>query len=314
MKFNDYFHYFKIPFPGRRGFSPYRSPGPFIHILAMFCCLFLGLFLSANETTLRILVPLFLFIGLYAGRDIAIYAHYNPLLTLLVPGAAFMSVKFLTPDNRLFLDRAMKDCLGLDFGFFSLAVTVAVSGLFALHVHRWSSNHEEAPDPRDKLFPLHAAAAQGDMKRCAQLLPTVEEIDALDDRGQTALHHAASNGRTAAARLLVANGARVDVEQESNFEYLRGCTAIHKAAEGGHAEMVRFLLENGADVNAKTFHLYAPIHYAAMRGHEKIVEILIKEGADLSAATTDGLNPLDLALKFGCDKAAKALDSAAKPA
>ncbi|XP_022808803.1 uncharacterized protein LOC111345789, partial [Stylophora pistillata] len=55
------------------------------------------------------------------------------------------------------------------------------------------------------------------------------------------LAHAASNGDTRVARLLIKNGADVNKEGEE--------TPLTAAAQNGHTDMVRLLIENGADVN-----------------------------------------------------------------
>src|SRR5258708_33394051 len=53
-------------------------PGPFF-----FAFLFVGFFFCLPHPPLRPLLIVWILAGLYLGRDIAIYCHYAPLLTLL---------------------------------------------------------------------------------------------------------------------------------------------------------------------------------------------------------------------------------------
>jgi hypothetical protein len=78
--------YFKSPFPRAAGFSPYRMPGMAVHlpIIVLFCAV--GALLCHQSSWA--LFPLYLIAGVYLGRDWAIAAHYNPLITLLVWGAS----------------------------------------------------------------------------------------------------------------------------------------------------------------------------------------------------------------------------------
>ncbi len=86
--------YFLRPFPSTRGFSPYRSPGLLVHVPAVFLCLGLAVVLWRQTASLWILA-IHLVVGLYLGRDIAILAHYNPLITLVVWASLFLFVFFL---------------------------------------------------------------------------------------------------------------------------------------------------------------------------------------------------------------------------
>ena len=63
--------------------------------------------------------------------------------------------------------------------------------------------------------------------------------------GWTALHEAACNGRTEAARTLLHLGADVDRRTKE------GDTALHKAARWGRVDIVQLLLLVGADARAR---------------------------------------------------------------
>ena len=80
--------YFRSPFPSAKGFSAYRMPGIAVHAPLFFAFLFVGFFFCWPHAILRPLLLIWILAGLYLGRDIAIYCHYAPLLTLLSWAAA----------------------------------------------------------------------------------------------------------------------------------------------------------------------------------------------------------------------------------
>lgn len=72
--------------------------------------------------------------------------------------------------------------------------------------------------------PLHVAASSADIRFLTSLLPFVSNVDVRGDIGNTPLHEAAPSGREAAARLLIARGAALDVlndYDESPLDYMR---------------------------------------------------------------------------------------------
>jgi hypothetical protein len=129
--------YFSKPFPGRKGFSPYRNPGYLVHIPVIACSLLASAFLSTNKAGLLCFSPLFLVVGLYAGRDLAILAHYNPFITIFVLIATVVLPAVLTDGNRLLLAETMYEEYGIGFHAVSISVALLVSALFCLRVGNW---------------------------------------------------------------------------------------------------------------------------------------------------------------------------------
>lgn len=120
--------YLASPFPKATGFSPYRFPGLIVHLPVMSLFLLVGARLTFWHP---ILYPLFLahlFAGIYMGRDIAIFGHYNPLITIGVITAFLWGVSSLKTVLAI-LPRA-GDWLP------SLLGTLAVAVLFGFWV-RW---------------------------------------------------------------------------------------------------------------------------------------------------------------------------------
>ena len=87
--------------------------------------------------------------------------------------------------------------------------------------------------------------------RDAQLMEFIGVGAKLDDPnesglfGTTPLHIVAIWGDIEAARILLDNGAEIDIPAEED------CTALHEAINQGHFEMVKFLVSRGADLKRK---------------------------------------------------------------
>lgn len=76
----------------------------------------------------------------------------------------------------------------------------------------------------------------------------------------------------------------------------QGKTALCYAAINGDVRMFEMLLGAGADVNVRCFDGSTPLILATQYVKPKIVTILIKEEADVNAADNEGYNPLIMAV------------------
>jgi uncharacterized protein len=94
--------------------------------------------------------------------------------------------------------------------------------------------------------------------------------------GHTELMRAALEGRIAAVRRLLWEGADVNAKDSE------GRTALMFAAVNGHTKSVKALLEHGADVNAKDNDGCTALILASSSGAVDIVRNLLSRGADLS--------------------------------
>ncbi|KAF5491713.1 Ankyrin-3 [Colletotrichum siamense] len=104
---------------------------------------------------------------------------------------------------------------------------------------------------------------------------------------------AADKGHTKIVKLLVANGA--DVNLKDPFDR----TALHMAASGGYIEIVQLLLDANAEVNAMTAEYETSLGWACSSGHLKVVRLLLDRGAVMNPPDGMSVNVLQLACSYG---------------
>lgn len=75
---------------------------------------------------------------------------------------------------------------------------------------------------------------------------------------------------------------------------------MHIAALAGQEEVVRILIANGASVNVQSVHGFSALYMAAQENHDTVVRLLLANGANQSLATSDGFTPLAVALRKFC--------------
>jgi len=128
---------------------------------------------------------------------------------------------------------------------------------------------------------LAEAVLNGDINQVRLHLSAGAALDAKDNdnRDRTALHHAAREGHTEIARLLIAQGADVNAKDRT------GDTPLHTAIQKNQIEIANLLILKGADVNAKCEYGSTPVSRALMGegGGRAIIEFLVSRGAKVSA-------------------------------
>ena len=169
-------------------------------------------------------------------------------------------------------------------------------------------------------YPLHQAAASGDLDKARELLETGKcnvnsknfyeetplhnacywghldmvrmlisefkaDMNIVDCYNDTPLHEAAKNGKEDVALALI-NVVGCDI----NIRGWYGTTVLHSACEGGCVSLVRTLIrDHKADVNAQDDVNDTPLHYAAANGKENVALALINEfGCDLNIRNSNG--------------------------
>ena len=144
---------------------------------------------------------------------------------------------------------------------------------------------------------LIRAADKGRSDIVALALEKEADPNALDSRGETALHklgYGASDPDI--AKLLIMSGADI------NYFTGNQTTPLSRAVQAGHYDLVSVYLEFNADVNLSSgFENWSPLMYAAQSGYEKITEDLINAGADLNKTDRTGKTALMIAVGSGKD-------------
>jgi ankyrin repeat protein len=180
------------------------------------------------------------------------------------------------------------------------------------------------------------AVKNGDAKAVRSLLAQhVDDVNAAEADGSTALHWAAQRDNLEIADLLIAAGANAKAATRYNItplslactngdaviiEHLikagadpngtseEGQTALMTAALTGKADAVKVLLAHGANVNAKEpYKGQTALMWAASEGNASAAAMLIEFGADVKAKSTAGFTPLLFAVRDAHIEAAKVL-------
>lgn len=150
---------------------------------------------------------------------------------------------------------------------------------------------------------LHEAAKQGDAAEVEALLSQGAKVNAKDKDGNTALHYAAGGGHEEVVASLLKRGVDVNAKDKD------GNAALHYAAANGNTKAVEQLLEAGAKIDRRGSNSTTALHWAAVHDHKEVAELLLRRGADVNARDQNGNTPLNLAMRNGCENAAKALSN-----
>lgn len=137
--------------------------------------------------------------------------------------------------------------------------------------------------------------------------------------GYTALHEAATSGRTELTNLLLDFGANPNVRTRSGLTPLsmailynhvdvvkrllaHGADArgeLCRATMRNYREIVQLLLVDGIEVNAQGRSGRTALHWSALKGHRELVQLLLHYGADASIQDELGRTPVDWAVVKG---------------
>ncbi len=160
--------------------------------------------------------------------------------------------------------------------------------------------------------PLMQAIDKSDVKAMEALLKRGADIDETaqcdstmpEFESYTPLGCAAKNGRTAAVKVLLDNGADIN-QKKGGYRFGNyNPTPLILAAREGHAETVKLLLTRGADVKATD----SMLHFNALmwavssaKGeHAEIVKLLLERGANVNETRAGyGETPLIMAAEKG---------------
>ncbi|WP_396269645.1 ankyrin repeat domain-containing protein [Ideonella sp.] len=106
--------------------------------------------------------------------------------------------------------------------------------------------------------PLHYAAADGELKKCKELLTAGADPNTQDDNGRTPLHFAAQANAAEVAAALIEAGAVLDSTDAYGNTPLS--TAVFNSL--GKGDLIAALRMAGADPHAKNNHGVSPLSLA----------------------------------------------------
>ncbi|ETM99476.1 hypothetical protein PPTG_18731 [Phytophthora nicotianae INRA-310] len=142
---------------------------------------------------------------------------------------------------------------------------------------------------------IHFAARHGCAKVLEYLLTEcggATDVNAVSggSNKSTPLTFAAQNGHLECVRVLLANGARVDLGDKLKK------TPLILAVKNGHTRVAAALINSGANVNVYDTSENSVAHYAASYGWPSCLQLLCDVGAELWAQNAWGFVPLACAL------------------
>jgi ankyrin repeat protein len=126
---------------------------------------------------------------------------------------------------------------------------------------------------------------------------------------QTPLHYAVRSDSISTVKVLVENGAFVNVADED------GVSPLHVAVANCNFDIADYLIGKGAYLNLKEDKYgRTEIHTAAIKGQGQLVERLIGAGARVDVKDNEGKTPLDYARYHGFKTVAEMLETYKAPA
>ncbi|MBY0378672.1 MAG: ankyrin repeat domain-containing protein, partial [Gammaproteobacteria bacterium] len=151
---------------------------------------------------------------------------------------------------------------------------------------------------------LHSAAADERIQAIHTLLAikdgnehSVVDINAVDEKGQTALSYSLIAGKFPAAIALIQAGAKLD-EQTMQAKDVQQRSLLHyTAADKSLSGVMQQLIDAHVNVNAPDKKGRTPLHYAAKRGNLEAIIALRAAGADFNAVDHSGKTVLHYAAK-----------------
>ena len=140
---------------------------------------------------------------------------------------------------------------------------------------------------------MHELAREGDVLSAEVVFDSGGAIDLPDEEGRRPLHEAAYFGRTEMVSFLIANGAIMDAPIHP-FGY----TALWFAVGQGNHAAARLLIAKGADLGVNDMLSgQGLLHLAAARGDMLMAGMLIAAGIDALAEDRRGLTARDYAAR-----------------
>jgi ankyrin repeat protein len=147
---------------------------------------------------------------------------------------------------------------------------------------------------------LSFAASKGCFEICKMLIENGAELDVVSDAGYTPLMWALTNGASEqVALLLLEAGANPDPNTMPRVSFGKKTSPVILASINGMNEVVAKLLSKNVHVDTADGDGSTALKHAAHHGHEAIVEMLLEAGANVNIADSEGWTPLIAAASQG---------------
>jgi len=143
--------------------------------------------------------------------------------------------------------------------------------------------------PTKKEDKFIAFAANGELEKVENYIKKEININAKNKSKWTALAYACKYNHIEIVKLLIDNGADVNIAVNT------GSTPLHIALNGGNTEIAEYLIENNADINVKDIMGMSALAWAAKQGDLELVIFLVKNGADINSQNVNSRTVLDVA-------------------
>ncbi|HLK31167.1 MAG TPA: ankyrin repeat domain-containing protein [Puia sp.] len=187
-----------------------------------------------------------------------------------------------------------------------LALTPGTEKIFHLLIEKGADPKKSAPDN----FLLYNAASAGDVAIISMLIKCGLNVNSTIASGDYPINAALALRSSAAVKILVENGADVNVRFKSSFfTSYNGITPLMFAALNYDKPSFFYLLDHGADPNIKNSKGYTALMLLQQSEIDdpELTQALINHGASVSVKTSDGTDALTLAQKKGNTKSVELL-------
>lgn len=125
---------------------------------------------------------------------------------------------------------------------------------------------------------IFAAAAKGDLKTIQKMIDKKENLNQVDDSGNTVLMIAAGHGHTQIVEALIKAGANLNAKNNADQN------AIFEAVERGNTDIVAALLKAGVSANQREIAGLGGgrtlLMIATQKNNPTMVRLLVEAGAD----------------------------------
>ncbi|CAG8231351.1 unnamed protein product [Penicillium salamii] len=145
------------------------------------------------------------------------------------------------------------------------------------------------------IVPLALAARRCQEEIVAQLIEAGADIEAVNNRGENALHEAAAYGHESLTAFLLSKGARVDVQDSNHL------TALSRSVGNKYPNprVIQILIDAGSNIEQRDARGRTQLALAATRGTHVGIRILLENGADPTSVDLDGYTALAHAAQHG---------------